>query len=128
MIIFDMRYIFSKIPAWLYFFLMFFVNQYFLHVPLFHMHYYNLEFKELIRRCFSRKNAENRYHCCVIGSDKSYLLVHTFNLIINICRDHSHVRIFDWQHSCPVWRTGVWTDDRHSKKHYLCSAIHLLVM
>jgi len=45
--------------------------------------------KELIQRCFSKKNGEQRYQYLVIGKDKSYLSKAIGNLIMNINKTKS---------------------------------------
>jgi hypothetical protein len=72
--------------------------------------------KELIQRCFSQKNGEQRDQYLVIGRDKSYFVKsisksnnkYKYDVIIQM------LDIFNWQHICPVWWTGVSINDWYS--------------
>jgi len=74
--------------------------------------------KELIQHWFSKKYGKQRYQYLVIGSDKSYKNHSKSN---NKYKQDKIIQMLDLnrQYICPVWWTGVSTNDWYSNGYEL---------
>ena len=81
--------------------------------------------KELIQRCFSKKNGEQMYQYLVIGRDKSYF-VKSHPKSSNKYKQDEIIQMLDFLIDniyCSVWGTGVSTNDWYSSGSELFSPL-----
>jgi hypothetical protein len=80
--------------------------------------------KILIQCCFSNKNGEQRYQYLVIDRDKFHFVKNhsKYNHKYKQAEIIAALDFFYLQHNCPIWWTGVSTNDCYSNGYAFCSA------
>jgi hypothetical protein len=76
--------------------------------------------KELIQRCFSKKNGDQRYLYLVVGRDK-YCFVKSHSKAKNKYKQDEIIQMLDFFYRQHIWWTGVSTNDWYSNGYELCS-------